>query len=122
MERKILIIDDDPIFSQISRYHLAAKNFSISIEEKGGDAVQRILTCQPGLIVLDLIMPGKNGFEILEELQQLQISIKTPVAVCSQLAQQPDIDEAMRLGAREYFVKGEDSGKILAAKIAALFP
>ena len=105
--KKILFIDDDQFIRKIYQSDLTARGFEVITAEDGEIGLRKVETDQPDLVICDLIMPQKNGFEVLEELQKSGFSAKVPVIVHSNLAQDADKERALHLGAREYLLKDE---------------
>ncbi|MBI5421926.1 response regulator [Candidatus Peregrinibacteria bacterium] len=105
--KTILIAEDDPFLSKIIRNRLAEEGFAIDTATDGDETLQKISTGHYALVTLDLIMPNKNGFEVLAELKKQKI--KVPVLVFTNLAQSEDEREVMSLGAKGYYVKSDIS-------------
>lgn len=105
--RKIFLIEDNPSLVKVYKQRLEKEGFEVIVSASGGEAVQRVNEERPDLIILDLILPEKSGFEILRELKESASTKDIPVLVLSVLEQQRDIDEAKRLGATEYLMKPE---------------
>ena len=104
---KILIAEDDQFLSKVLGTILGDEGFAVEKAFNGEEAIQKIKKDGYKLILLDLIMPKKTGFEVLEEMKKAKI--KTPVLVFSNLSQPEDRKEALRLGAKDYFVKSNMS-------------
>ena len=109
MEKKdsILIAEDDSFLGKIIKNHLKNDGYNVHIAENGEEAIEMIKKNEYSLILLDLIMPIKDGFEVLKEMQTLEKS--TPVIVFSNLSQEEDKEEAKRLGATDFYVKANIS-------------
>lgn len=105
--KKILLIDDDQFIRKIYQSDLTSRGFDVVTAEDGEIGLGKISSEQPDLVILDIIMPQKNGFEVLEELQKSGLSAKIPVIVHSNLAQEADKERALSLGAKEYILKDE---------------
>ena len=116
---KILIVDDSPT----ERYYLTdilVKNgFSVSTAENGEDALLKIRADRPELILMDVVMPGANGFQVTRSIARDPELSAVPVIICSSKNQETDRIWGMRQGAKDYFVKPVDPG-LLLARIAAL--
>lgn len=104
---KILIAEDDPFLSKVMNSTLKDEGFDVDLAHDGGEALEKIAKNKYALILLDLIMPVKNGFEVLGELKTKKSKI--PVLVFSNLSQDQDKKEVMSLGAKEYYVKSDIS-------------
>jgi twitching motility two-component system response regulator PilH len=116
---KILIVDDSPT----ERYYLTdilVKNgFSVSTAENGEDALVKMRAERPQLILMDVVMPGANGFQVTRSIARDPALAAVPVIICSSKNQETDRIWGMRQGAKDYFVKPVDPVQLLA-RIAAL--
>jgi twitching motility two-component system response regulator PilH len=117
--QKILIVDD----SATERYFLSdilVKNgFTVSTAENGEDAMQKIKADKPQLILMDIVMPGQNGFQVTRAITRDPDTQDVPVIICTSKGQETDRIWGLRQGARDYIVKPIDPQELLA-KIAAL--
>ena len=116
---KILIVDDSPT----ERYYLTdllVKNgFSVSTADNGEDALVKMRAERPELILMDVVMPGANGFQVTRSIARDPELAAVPVIICSSKNQETDRIWGMRQGAKDYFVKPVDATQLLA-RIAAL--
>jgi len=104
-KKKILIAEDEKPMARALEAKLLRYDFDVRVAYNGEEALE-ILKNEPcDLIILDIMMPKKNGFEFLEELKKEKSEI--PVIISSNLGQDNDIKTALELGARGYFVKSE---------------
>lgn len=101
----VLVVEDDPFYSKIYKTKLAKEKIKSQIVGNGNEAIKAAQALRPKLILLDLIMPGKDGFETLAELKADPNLKDVPVIVLSNLSQDEDIKRIMALGALEYLVK-----------------
>ena len=117
--QKILIVDDSPT----ERYYLTdilVKNgFSVSTADNGEEALLKMRAYRPELILMDVVMPGANGFQVTRSIARDPELSSVPVIICSSKNQETDRIWGMRQGAKDYFVKPVDPQQLLA-KIAAL--
>ena len=114
---KVLIAEDDRFLSSAYKMKLTKEQFDVELAFDGEEAVEKARSFSPDIIILDLIMPKKDGFETLKDLSN-DPKLKTiPVIVSSNLGQKEDIDKALSLGARDYFVKSDISLNDLILKI-----
>lgn len=114
---KALIAEDDQFLLKVYETKLAKEGFEVVSAINGEEAVIKIIESNPDIILLDLIMPIKNGFEVLEELNANPQYIKKPVIVLSNLGQENDTKRAMELGATDYIVKSNSSIEDIVAII-----
>jgi len=115
----ILLVEDDPFLSSILQLKLDKENFK-TIRAADGEEALNLLTEQglkPDAILLDLILPKKNGFEVLETIRQDPTLEKLPVIIISNLGQPSDIERGKSLGVIDYFVKARLSVDDLVNRI-----
>jgi DNA-binding response OmpR family regulator len=105
--KNILIAEDDPFLSKIITSRITEEGFAIDHASDGGQALAMMQKKNYSLLLLDLIMPNKNGFEVLAELKKKKA--KLPVLVFTNLAQKEDEKEVLSLGAKGYYVKSDIS-------------
>jgi DNA-binding response OmpR family regulator len=104
---KILVLEDEPILQKALVIQLESAGYSVLESDNGEDGLKLIVDEKPALVLLDLLMPKKNGFELMEELIKLKLIKKVPIVVLSNLGQEGDKEKAMKLGAVDYFVKSD---------------
>lgn len=102
---KILIIEDERFLSTILKNRFEKEGFAISQAFDGEEAVGLLNSEKPDLIVLDLILPKKSGFEVLESISKDPQLSQIPVVILSNLGQESDMEKAKSLGALEYYIK-----------------
>ncbi len=117
---RILLIEDDPFFQKFYTFKLRENKFDVESAIDGVIGMQLVKQNRPDLILLDLIMPNKDGFEVLRELGA-DAGLKTiPVLVFSTLSQEQDVVKAKQLGAIDYANKSFFDFETLLAKIQAI--
>jgi DNA-binding response OmpR family regulator len=102
---KIVVADDDRMFRKAAETTLRRQGYAVTTASDGEEALQLIRSEQPDIIVLDLIMPKLQGFDVLQVLKQDSLTAAIPVIVLSSLTQEQDKQEALDLGAVAYFNK-----------------
>ncbi|HUX35709.1 MAG TPA: response regulator [Candidatus Paceibacterota bacterium] len=102
---KVLIVEDEHFLSTILANRLKKENFEVSQAFDGQEAIDLLGSQRPDLIILDLILPKKSGFEVLENLSKDPQLNQVPVIILSNLGQQSDIEKARELGAFAYYIK-----------------
>ena len=117
---KLLLIEDDIFFRKFYVEKLKEKGFEIEEADDGEQGLEKIRTVKPDLIVLDMILPKKDGFEVLKTLQDDTSLKKIPVLVFSTLGQETDIEKAKKLWAADYVNKSLFDFNNLLAKINTL--
>ena len=116
---KILLVEDDKFLSVALGDKLTREGFTIIKAVNGQEALAKVRSQRPALILLDLMMPQKNGFEVLAELKLDETTKNIPVIILSNLGQEADIKKAKELGVREYLVKSDVEMKTVVEKIKA---
>jgi len=114
---KILVVEDDPFLANLLRLRLEKEKIEVIQAKDGEEALQKIKEIEPDLILLDLILPKKSGFEVLEDISLNPSLRNKPVIILSNLGQTVDVQRGKQLGAVEYFVKAKISIDDLIAKI-----
>jgi DNA-binding response OmpR family regulator len=102
---KIVVADDDRMFRKAAETTLRRQGYAVTTASDGEEALQLIRSELPDIIVLDLIMPKLQGFDVLQALKQDSATAAIPVIVLSSLTQEQDKQEALDLGAVAYFNK-----------------
>lgn len=117
MTTKILVIEDDPFLANLLKLRLQKEQMEVISAVDGDDAIKKLNEVEPDLILLDLILPKKSGFEVLENISKNPSLRNKPVIIISNLGQTADIQKGKELGAVEYFVKAKISIDDLILKI-----
>lgn len=103
---KIVIVEDEEILLRVLKEKFEKANFDVSVAVNGEEAMGIIKKFQPDVVLLDLILPKKSGFEVLQELKaDPELKPIPVVVVLSNLGQDEDIKRALQLGAEDYIVK-----------------
>lgn len=106
---QVLLIEDDQFLASLLRNRLKKEGFEVALATTGPEALEILKTLRPGIILLDIILPGRSGFEVLEEIRADPQIKDTPVIIISNLGQETDMERMKALGAIEYFVKARSS-------------
>jgi len=120
VKTKILIIEDDQFLREFLFKKLSEENFEVLAAKEGKEGVELAKKEKPDLILLDLILPEKNGYEVLEDLKKNPLISEIPVLVLSNLGQKEEIEEAFRKGAKDYLIKAYFSLEEIVSKIRLL--
>jgi twitching motility two-component system response regulator PilH len=116
---KILVVDDSPTERYYLTDLLVKHGFSVSTADNGEDALVKMRAERPELILMDVVMPGANGFQVTRSIARDPELAAVPVIICSSKNQETDRIWGMRQGARDYLVKPVDPA-LLLARIAAI--
>ena len=114
-QKKILIAEDEKPMANALGLKLSSAGFETTLVYYGEAAISAVQASPFDLIILDLVMPKKDGFFVLPELKKLKIA--TPVIVSSNLSQEEDIKRARELGARDYFIKSDTTLAEIVEKV-----
>ena len=117
--KTVLIIDDSPTERHILTQLLLSGGYEVSTADSGDEGVERAKQIKPDLILMDVVMPGTNGFQATRALSKDAATKDIPVIICTTKDQETDKVWGMRQGAQDYVTKPVD-GPVLLAKIAAL--
>jgi DNA-binding response OmpR family regulator len=114
---KIVIAEDDKFLAKVLSNKFRRINYEVFIASDGIEAGNKIRTELPDVVLLDLMMPNKNGFEILEEIKAEPQFKNLPIIVLSNLGQKTDIARSKKLGAADYLVKSNLSINAVVDKV-----
>ncbi|HVF69273.1 MAG TPA: response regulator, partial [Xanthomonadales bacterium] len=117
---KIILVEDDKFFREFYAQKLREKGMEVFQAGDGEEGLRIVTESKPDIILLDLIMPVKDGFEVLEGLSQNPMAKNVPVLVFSTLGQDQDIQKAMSLGAKGYVNKSFFDFATLLSRILEL--
>lgn len=121
LKGNILVAEDDKYYANIYKTKLTAEGFEVVVVRDGKQALKAVREKKPDLILLDLIMPIKDGFETLKELKADKNLKSIKVIVLSNLGQDEDIQKTKDLGAQEYLVKTNMSITEMVEKVKEYF-
>lgn len=116
-KKYVIIAEDDKNYSRIFAAKFAQAGYDVVVVGDGQKALDEIAKRIPDMILLDIIMPVKNGFETLKEIRADKKFDKVKVIVVSSLGQEADMERAKALGATDYFIKADSSLAELMEKI-----
>lgn len=104
-KKKVMIVEDDAVLVNALTLSLEDEGYDISVATDGEEAEKMILKEKPDLILLDLLLPIKSGFEVLKIIRGNPDTKNISVVILTNFEQETSIDEGMRLGAKDYIVK-----------------
>lgn len=108
-KEKILIIEDDKFLNKLYSDKLNRDGFEVSMAISGEEGLSRAIREKPDLVLLDIILPQRSGFDILSELKLNKATKDIPVVILSNLGQDADVKRGMDLGASDYLIKTDFS-------------
>ncbi|EKE21827.1 MAG: two component transcriptional regulator, winged helix family [uncultured bacterium] len=116
-DKKVLIIEDDLGLRNVLAEFLQLEGFLVSVASDGEEGLALINNSKPDIVLLDIILPKKNGFEVLKEVRDNKEKINIPFILLTNLGSLDDIEKALELGATTYLVKGDYQIKEIVEKI-----
>ena len=117
MPHKILIVEDDKFVRELILQKLTDEKFDVSAAKDGEEGVKKTESEKPDLILLDLILPGIDGFEVLSRIRKNPLTEKIPVIILSNLGEKVDVDRGIKLGADDYLIKAHFTPKEIVEKV-----
>lgn len=116
---KVLLIEDDTFFREFYSSKLQQTGMEVEMAADGEEGLAKVAKVKPDVILLDIIMPKKDGFEVLQSLSESPSLKKIPVIVFSTLGQDSDVEKAKKLGAVDYINKSFFDFDKLKSKVVA---
>jgi DNA-binding response OmpR family regulator len=116
---KILLIEDDKFLRELIIQKLGKEGFEVVEAAEGETGVVKIEEEKPDLVLLDLILPGIDGFEVLRRIKENQAVSSIPVIILSNLGQRDDVEKGIELGAVDYLIKAHFTPGEIVQKIKA---
>ncbi|NOU92377.1 response regulator [Paenibacillus sp. LMG 31456] len=118
MPQTILVIEDEPTLARLLSYNLSQDGYETKVVDNGSDGLQIALQQSFDLIILDIMLPGMNGFEILSKLRQK--GNKTPVVILTARNAEEEVVQGLKYGADDYITKPFGVAELLARVSAVL--
>ena len=117
MPKKIVLVEDDHFLGGLMSTKLEKEGFSVVRAYDGEEAVKKIFEERPDLVLLDIILPAIDGFEVLKRLREDPQTAKIPVIMLTNLGAKEDIERGFQLGAQDYMVKAHFTPGEIVTKI-----
>jgi DNA-binding response OmpR family regulator len=114
MEKKILVIEDDPATSRLVDYSLRHEGYQVITASNGLEGVRKALSEAPDLVILDVMLPGMDGFEICHRLRSEPTTANLPILMFSAKAQEIDKETGIKVGADDYLTKPAAPAEIVS--------
>lgn len=115
---KILMIDDDPFIADMYVLKFRDEQFEIETAHNGKDGLKKIEEFKPDIILLDVVMPDMDGFQVLEEIKKKGVPHK--IILLTNLGQKEDVERGLALGASDYVVKAHFTPSEVVEKVRKL--
>jgi DNA-binding response OmpR family regulator len=119
-KKRILIIEDDQFLRDLMERKLIKEGFVVDTAIEGETGLSKIQSAKPDVVLLDIILPGLDGFSILEKVKNNPAMSNIPVILLSNLGQRDDVDKGMKLGAVDYLVKAHFTPGDIVEKVRAV--
>jgi two-component system phosphate regulon response regulator PhoB len=116
---KILVVDDEEDILELLRYNLSREGYDVACVSTGEDALRHARETIPDLVVLDLMLPGLDGFDVYRELKASSRTAHIPIIMLTARSEEADIVTGLELGADDYIVK-PFSPRVLLARLKAV--
>lgn len=117
---KVYLIEDDPLLRNLLLLRLEKSNFMYEFSKGGEGAIEAMVVFKPQVVILDIMLPDKSGFEILAEMRSIKELKDTPVIIFSNRDEQSDTEKAHELGVSKYYVKAMTDLSVLVKTIEEL--
>lgn len=118
--KKILVIEDDKFLRELISQKLIQEGYDIAEAIDGEKGLEKINKENPDLVLLDLILPGIDGFEVLAKMKENSDTAQIPVIILSNLGQKDDIEKGLKMGAVDYLIKAHFTPAEIIEKIRAI--
>jgi two-component system alkaline phosphatase synthesis response regulator PhoP len=119
MSRKILVVDDDPAALRLVQYTLQQEGYEVITASNGLDGLRKANSEAPDLLVLDVMLPGIDGFEVASRLRAQPSTAGIPIIMVSAKAREMDRATGLKVGADDYVTKPADPAEI-SRRVAGL--
>ena len=113
MSKHVLLIEDEPNIIEAVSFLLSRDGWTVSTHSNGHDAAEVVKSKQPDLLILDVMLPGRSGFDILAEVRSTEAVADTPVLMLTARGQAKDREMAHRLGATRFMTKPFSNSEII---------
>lgn len=106
-KKKILLVEDDQFISEIYYKKLIDSGFDVKLTQDGFSAVSLFEEFQPDVVLLDIMLPKKSGWEVLEEISRIKkvLKIDSKIIMLTNLGEKEKIEQALKMGAEDYLIK-----------------
>ena len=116
-KKKILIVEDDRFLSEMYVTKLAEEGFEVETAFDGEAGLAKAKEMAPDLILLDIVLPKMDGFEVLQSLKKSKDALGVPVIALTNLGQKEEVEKGLKLGASDYIIKAHFTPTEVVAKV-----
>lgn len=117
---KILIVEDDRYISKMYQLKLSLEGYNVEVAENGREGVEKVKEFLPDVVLLDILMPELDGFDVLKIIKEDPKTKDIPVLIMSNLGQEDHVQKGMKLGAVGYIVKSQYTPAKVVEKVKSL--
>ncbi len=118
--KNVMIVEDDEFLRSLTAKRLEKEGFTVTVAVDGENAIGTLANVKPDIVLLDLLLPGVDGFEVLKKIKTTDNLKSTPVIIFSNLGQKEDIEKAKSIGADDFLIKANFTLDDVVAKIHSL--
>ena len=118
--KTVLIIDDDPFILDMYVLKFKQSGFHIEIARDGKEGLQKIKEMKTDVVLLDVVMPILDGFEVLQDLNKKNLLGETRVILLTNLGQKDDVERGLNLGAKDYVIKAHFTPSEVVEKVKSV--
>jgi DNA-binding response OmpR family regulator len=115
MSRRVLLIEDEPNIIEAIRFLLSREGWTVDTHADGTDAVELVTSSRPDLVILDMMLPGRSGMDILRDLRALPDLAGMPILMLTARGQLRDRDMAEKAGVNRFMTKPFSNAEVLTA-------
>lgn len=116
----MLIVEDEIVLNKALQDFLTAEDFGVSVALDGEEGIRKAIDEVPDLILLDIVLPKKDGYEVIKELKENDKTKNIPIVLLTNLGSISDVEKALELGATTYLVKADYKLEEVAKKIKSI--
>ena len=117
VKKRVLLVDDERAILKVLSIKLRISGYDVVTASSGKEALDVISSACPDEMLLDVVMPGMDGFEVLSNLRQAEGTMHMPVILLTNLGQRSDIEKGLKLGATDYIIKANYTPAQVVAKV-----
>ena len=117
---KVLLIEDDRFLRELIAQKLEREKFQVMQAVDGEEGLRKLVEQKPNIVLLDLILPGLSGFDVLKKIKESPENAAMPVVILSNLGQREDVERGLSLGASDFLIKAHFTPQEIIVKIQGI--